>query len=92
VNDLVKGRRVLAHLLSVSVVGDPTGGLAGGNFVHHSVNLLEGQSFGLRDEEVGEEDTDGASGSPEEEDLWSEVGLILSDEVWGNDSTMKVLT
>jgi hypothetical protein len=91
VNDLVKGGRILAHLLGVGVVRNPASGLAGRDFVHHSVNLLERQSLGLRDEEVGEENADEASRTPEEEYLGPEVCLVLPDEVWGNDSTAKVL-
>jgi hypothetical protein len=90
-DDLVKGGRILAHLLSVGVVGNPTGGLAGRDFVHHSVNLFKRKALGFRYEEVGEENADEASRTPKEEDLGSEVCLVLSDEVWGNDSTTQVL-
>jgi hypothetical protein len=91
VNNLVKRRGVLAHLLGVGVVGHPTGRLAGRNFVHHSVNLLKRKPLGLGDEEVGEENTDEACRTPEEEYLGSEVCLLLSDEVGSDDSTMNVL-
>jgi hypothetical protein len=45
----------------------------------------------LRHEEVGEENADGASRTPEEEDLRSEVGFLLADEVRSDDSTTKTL-
>jgi hypothetical protein len=52
--------------------------------------LFKRQALGLRHEEVGKENTDGASGTPEEEDLGTEVCLLLSDEVRGNDGNEAV--
>lgn len=50
--------------------------------VHH-VDLLEGETLGLGDEEVGEEEASQASGTPDEEDLHLETSRagLLVDEV-----------
>lgn len=48
--------------------------------------MLKRQTLGLGHEEVGEDYADGAGGAPEEEDLGSEVGFLLSDKVRRDDS------
>ena len=83
-DDLLDGRRVLAHLLGEGVMGNPASRLASRDLLHHLVDLLERQTLGLRNEEVSENDADGASGAPEEEDLRSEVGLLLANKVRSN--------
>ncbi|GMG06007.1 unnamed protein product [Aspergillus oryzae] len=45
--------------------------------LHHLVDLLEGESLGLGDEEVGVEEGAGAEGSPDEEHLGLEIALVL---------------
>ena len=82
----------LEHLLSVLVGSDD------GRLSVEEVDLLERETLGLGDEEVGEDDASGAGGSPEEEDLDSEVGRLGSvdsgggrvDEVRGGVSDTEV--
>ena len=62
------------HLLPV-LVGSDDGGLS-----VEEIDLLEGETLGLGDEEVGEDDAEEAGGSPEEEDLDSEVGSLRGGE------------
>ena len=45
------------------------------------VDLLERETLGLRDEEVGEEEGEEAGAAPDEEDLRTEVALLLVDDV-----------
>jgi hypothetical protein len=75
--------RLLAHITSKGVVGDPTSRLASRALLHHLVNLFERETLGLGHEEVGKGNADGA---PQEEDLGSEVCLILANEVGSDDS------
>ena len=53
----------------------------------HTVYLLEGKPFGLRDEEVCECEGNAAEAAPHEEDFGAEVGIVLggADEVGGYD-------
>lgn len=53
--------------------------------LHHLVDLLEGESLGLGDEEVGVEEGAGAEGSPDEEHLGLEIALVLVNHVWSDD-------
>jgi len=80
------------HLGGEGGVWHPSGGGYGGGLLHHSVDLLEGEALGLRNEEVGEEEGEDAEGSPHEEDLGTEVGIALvgSNEVWGDDGNDAV--
>ena len=48
---------------------DPLGRRPRRGFLHHAVDLLEGEAFGLGDEEVGVEEAGGAEGAPDEEDF-----------------------
>ena len=87
-----------AHLLGEGGVGFPGGGMAGVNFFHHLVYLLEGETFrfGLKgdmsacanvtgksevgrtyDEEVGKGRREAAEGTPEEEDLGTQICVTL---------------
>ena len=74
-----------AHVGSEGAVGDPLGGVARGGLLEHAVDLLEGEALGLGDEEVAVEEADGAEGAPDEEDLGSEVALVLANHVGGDD-------
>jgi hypothetical protein len=67
------------HLRSESRMRNPFAGMTGVNFLQHAIDLLERETLGFWDEEVGEEDGDDAEGSPHEEDLGGEVGILLVD-------------
>ena len=51
-----------------SLVRYPFGGGPGGGLLHHLVDLLQRQPFGLRDEEVGVNEGRCAQATPDEED------------------------
>merc|ERR1712137_443333 len=68
----------------------PLGGSAGSGLLHHLVDLLEGQTLGLRNEEVGVDERTSAEASPHEEDAGLEVALIDADHVRGDDSDDSV--
>lgn len=73
--------------------GLPVLGLAGNsNFIVELVNLLEGESLGLVDEEVDEGDAQETAGEPDEEDLGLEVGLSAAvvDEVGSRVSCVEL--
>merc|ERR1712225_201782 len=53
--------------------------------LHHPVDLLEGESLGLRDEEVGVHKGGSAETTPDEEDRGAEVAPVLTDHVRGDD-------
>ncbi len=55
--------------------------------LQHLVDLLEGKTLSLGNEEVCEGEGDAAEGSPEKEDLGAEVGIsgVGADEVGGDD-------
>lgn len=74
-----------AHLLGEGGVGLPASGGAGSGLLHHLVDLLEGKTLGLGDEEVGVDEGAGAEGAPDEEDLGTEVALVSVDHVGGDD-------
>jgi hypothetical protein len=81
---------VRVDLLRKGRVRHPLGGLSGSALLHHLVDLLERQTLGLRNEEVGEEDAEGASGTPDEEHLRAEVALVLVNHVRGDVANDKV--
>ena len=66
----------------------PLGGGAGRRLLEHAVDLLQGETLGLGDEEVGEGEGDEAERAPHEVDLGAEVGVALGrpDEVGGDDT------
>ena len=79
------------HVLCESGVRHPSGRLARGtNFLHHPVDLLKGETLSLPDEEVGVDEAENTSASPNEEDLGTEVGLVGTDEVRGDDGNDTV--
>jgi hypothetical protein len=53
--------------------------------LEHAVNLLEGKTLGLGDEEVGVDEGACAKTSPDEEDVGPEVALVGVDHVGGDD-------
>ena len=65
---------------------NPLGGVAGRDLLHHLVDLLEGESLGLWNHEVGKDDAGSAERAPDPEDLGAEVAVVLTHHVWG-DST-----
>src|SRR6266536_602383 len=67
------------HLRSKSRVRNPFTRMTWANFFQHAVDLLERETFGFWDKEVGEHDGDNAEGTPHEEDLGGEVGVLLVD-------------
>ena len=71
---------------SESGSGSPLGGGAGSSLLHHLVDLLEGETLGLRDEEVGVDEGASAETTPDEEDGGLEVALVGADHVGGDDS------
>ena len=73
------------HLVSEGGVGLPASRGAGGGLLHHLVDLLQGQTLGLGDEEVGVDEGAGAEGTPDEEDLGAKVALVGVDHVGGDD-------
>ena len=72
------------HIGSEGSVWYPSARLACGNLLHHAVDLLEGKTLGLWDEEVCKGDGYNAERAIHEEDLHTHVGLILVHEVWGD--------
>jgi hypothetical protein len=87
----VLGGSVLAfahHLRRECVVWNPLGGIAWGSLLHHAVNLLEGQTLGLWDQEVCVDECTCAKSTPNEEDRGLEVTVGCANHVWcdnGND-------
>lgn len=65
--------------------GLPLGGCAGGGLLHHLVDLLEGETLGLGDEEVRVDEGTGAEGTPDEEHGGLHVALVGVDHVGGDD-------
>lgn len=53
--------------------------------LEHAVDLLKGETLGLRDEEVAVDEANGAEGAPDEEDLGAKVALVLADHVGSDD-------
>ena len=63
----------------------PLGGSAGGSLLHHLVDLLERETLGLGDEQVGVDEGQGAETAPDEEDGRLHVASVLANHVGGND-------
>lgn len=75
--------------------GLPVLGLAGNaNFIVELIDLLEGETLGLVDEEVDEGDAQETAGEPDEEDLGLEVGLsgTVVDEVGSRVGCLELAT
>ena len=67
-------------------MGSPLGRGTGSGLLHHTVDLLERKTLGLRDKEPRVDEGASAETAPDEEDGRSEVALILVDHVGGDDS------
>jgi hypothetical protein len=80
------------HVLCESGVGLPLARGTGSSLLQHLVDLLEGKTLGLRDEEVSEEEGDAAKTSPHEEDVGAELGRVgsVGDEVGSDDGNDAV--
>jgi hypothetical protein len=78
------------HVLGVRRVRDPLGRVTRRGLLKHAVDLLQAQTLGFGDEEVGEEHAGGASGAPDEEDLGLEVALVLVHQVGGDEADDEV--
>lgn len=65
--------------------GLPLGRLAGSGLLHHLINLLERQTLGLGNKEIGVDGGTGAKRTPEEKNLGLEVTVGLTDQVGGDD-------
>ena len=63
----------------------PSGRGAGRGLLEHAVDLLERQALGLGDEEIRVDKGAGAETAPDEEDLGTQVALVGSDHVGGDD-------
>jgi len=80
------------HFLRECGVRDPFGRCAWVGLLQHLVDLLERETLGLGDEEVGEGERDAAESTPQEEHFRAQVGIarIAADEVWSDDSNDAV--
>lgn len=76
---------LLEGALDESVGRAPLGRGPGSGLGHHLVDLLERQTLGLGNQEVGVDEGDGAETSPDEEDGGLEVTLVGTDHVGGDD-------
>jgi len=74
------------HIRGEGRLGLPASRCAGSGLLHHAVDLFEGKTLGLGDEEVGVDEAAGAEGAPDEEHLGTEVALVLTNHVGGDDS------
>jgi hypothetical protein len=79
------GTTLLEAGLDESVGWAPLGRGPWAGLGHHLVDLLERQTLGLRNEEVGVDEGDGAETSPDEEHGRLEVTLVGTDHVRGDD-------
>jgi len=57
----------------------------GSRLLHHLVDLLERQTFGLGNQEVGVDESSRAETTPDEEDGRLEVAIIGANHVWSDD-------
>lgn len=87
VNDLWAHSTLLGetHLDSEGAVGLPLGRGTGSGLLHHLVDLLQGETLGLGDQEVSVDEGAGAQRAPDEEHLGAEVTLVLVNHVGGDD-------
>jgi hypothetical protein len=67
------------------VRGNPFARGTRGALLHHLVDLLEGETLGLGDQEVGVDEGAGAEAAPDEEDGGLQVAVLRADHVWGDD-------
>jgi hypothetical protein len=78
----------IAHIRSIRAVWYPFSGCPWRSLLQHTVNLLKGETLGLRNEKVGIDEAEEAKGAPKEEHLGTQIGVTaaVSDEVGGNNS------
>ena len=65
-------------------MGDPFGRCTRSSLLHHLVDLLQGESLGLGDEEIGVDEGRGAERAPDEENFGTKVALVLANHVRGD--------
>nr|POF18620.1 hypothetical protein CFP56_62128 [Quercus suber] len=80
----------VAELMHPQLASLPAGAAARACFLHHAVDLLERQGFGLGDEEVGEGGAAKTQRAPKEEDLHAESAVAGVDDVGGYDANDAV--
>ena len=71
--------------IGISIARNPLRRSARAGLLHHLVNLFEGKTLRLWDEEVGVHEGAGAEAAPDEEDGGAQVGLVGVDHVGGDD-------
>ena len=64
------------HLGREGAVRHPFGAVAWGGLLQHAVDLLEGETLGFGNEEVGVDEAGDAEGAPDEEDFGAKVALV----------------
>ena len=74
-----------AHFLRESRVRYKFGRGSRASLLKHLVDLLEGETLSLRNEQVCVYPASEAQGAPEEEDACAQIGFVSSDEVRGYD-------
>jgi hypothetical protein len=83
--DILDDLQVELATVGEGLVGDPLGGGTGGGLLHHAVDLLEGKTLGLGDQEPRVHEGASTETSPDEEDRRSKVALIGVDHVGSDD-------
>lgn len=73
------------HVGREGAVWHPLSRAAWGGLLEHAVNLLKRQSLGFGDEEDRVDEAAETEGAPDEENLGSEVGFLLTNHVGGDD-------
>lgn len=87
---LGRSKRRDVSLVRIGRMRHPFGRLAGCSLLQHTVNLLERQTLGLGNQEVGEEDARSARSTPDEEDLRLEIAILGIDHVGSDEADDKV--
>lgn len=81
-----------AHLGGEGGLGLPLGGSARSGLLHHLVDLLQGETLGLGNQEVGVDESAGTERAPDVEHLGTEVALVRVNHVGGDDGNdLRVL-
>lgn len=67
---------------------DPSSRSTWSSLFQHTIDLFEGKTLGFRDQDISVDEAGSAEGTPEEEDLSTEIGLalVLAEEVRSDDS------
>lgn len=74
------------HLLGISAVWLPFSRGPWSRLLKHAINLLEGETLGLGNAEVGEGKARAAGGAPNEEHLGAEVALVWVNNIGSHDA------